>query len=148
MRRQQGGVVPGMIMLILLLGTALLNASRQQLNASLALVADERQAIIGFRQAQSALTWGLTLRWAALPGWQCQYQAQYNWRACLLRPQANRGLLRAEQPTQGEATLALFHWVIPTAQGGIQAAKGGWVDFCPLSEEERCEAETTSSERL
>ncbi len=138
MNDQQGSAVLGMTFMMLLLGAALLNTTLQHLSASLLLVADERQHIIDFHQAQSALTWGLRLRWHESETWQCQYERHYHWRACIRAVTAQRWLLRGESHATQPA-LSLWQWVKPAYQGQLTVLKHGWIDFCPLADADECD---------
>jgi len=140
MSLQQGSGALTMVVMILLLGTALLNATRQQLSASLSLVADERQHIIEFYAAQAALAWGGQQLWPASVDWHCQSELQQQWRACLQRISPQRGLLRGERLTSAEQAIVHWQWVEDAPAGGqrVQSVAHGWIDFCPLSNVAGC----------
>ncbi|MBP2168105.1 hypothetical protein J2125_001297 [Erwinia toletana] len=141
MSQQQGSGVLSMVVMILLLGTALLHATRQQLAASLSLVAHERRHIIDFYAAQGALAWGSQLLWSENSGWQCQTEPQQQWRACLNDANAQRGLLRGEHLNDAGPALTLWRWVQPDAavQGRVLPLAHGWIDFCPLNDAAECD---------
>lgn len=132
--QQQGSGALGMVVLILLLGSALLHATRQQLDAALTLVAQERQHIIDYYAAQAALAWGEQLNWPDSSGWQCQTEMQQQWRACLHRDDPQRVLLRGEHLAQ---PLALWQWVEPEGEK-VRPLAHGWIDFCPLTHDADC----------
>ncbi len=134
LRQQQGSGALGMVVLILLLGSALLHATRQQLDAALTLVAQERQHIIDYYSAQAALAWGGQVNWPDSSGWQCQTEMQQQWRVCLHRDDPQRGLLRGEHLAQ---PLALWQWVEPEG-GKVRPLAHGWIDFCPLTHDADC----------
>ncbi|MFS2225447.1 DUF2509 family protein [Pantoea sp. B65] len=139
MSRQQGSGVLSMVVVVLLLGTALLNATRQQLASALTLVAHERQHIIDFYAAQAALAWGSKLSWPASHGWQCQTEPQQQWRACLHRVEPARGLLRGEHRGSALPALALWQWVqADPDEPGVRPLAHGWIDFCPLARLAEC----------
>ncbi|GLR08348.1 hypothetical protein COO59_13815 [Mixta theicola] len=123
-----------MVLLVLLLGSGLLHATRQQLDGALSLVADERQFLLEQHQALSALAWGAQLTWPPQQqGWHCQRQPQFGWRACVLHRDNGEALLRGGgESTAGEA-LALWQWLTPGEGGRWQPLAHGWLDFCPLS---------------
>lgn len=143
MSSQQGGVVLGMTIMLVMLATLMLHAMQRQLDLSLSLVADEQQYVRDFQQAQSALNWGLQQAWPQVPGWTCRTQAEYQWRACLL--QDDEALLFGEPVTQqallpadDAPALRLWHWV--RANGNrLKALPGGWIDYCPLSPAQACD---------
>ncbi|WP_437612823.1 DUF2509 family protein [Erwinia sp. V71] len=134
LRQQQGSGALGMVVLILLLGGALLHATRQQLDAALTMVAQERQHIIDYYAAQAALEWGSQLSWPDSSGWQCQTETQQQWRVCLQRNDPLRILLRGEHLAQ---PLALWQWVEPDGQR-LRPLAHGWIDFCPLTHDADC----------
>lgn len=130
-----------MVVMILLLGTALLNATRQQLAASLALVSGERQHIIDFYAAQAALAWGGRLRWTQNERWQCQREAQQQWRACLRHFTPERALLRGEMLTSTHQPVTLWQWLQPDTHNAEHYTPfaHGWLDFCPLADAAGCQ---------
>lgn len=135
--RQRGSGALLMVIIILLMGTLLLNATRRQLSDSLSLVADQRLYLQQQASAASALAWGGRLRWDREAGWQCQQITAYAWRACLQRlPSAI--LLRADS---GPGTLAWYRWVVERAGNGVRALPHGWLDFCPLAEKGACDVD-------
>lgn len=135
--RQRGSGALLMVIIILLMGTLLLNATRRQLSDSLSLVADQRLYLQQQASAASALAWGGRLRWDREAGWQCQQITAYAWRACLQRlPSAI--LLRADS---GPGTLAWYRWVAERAGNGVRALPHGWLDFCPLAEKGACDVD-------
>ncbi|MGD8108422.1 DUF2509 family protein [Pantoea sp. FN0302] len=127
-----------MVLLMLLLGSGLLHATRQQLDGALSLVTDERQFLREHYHALSALAWGARLSWPTQQGWHCQQQPTYGWRACILLRHNGEALLRgAGESSTGEA-LALWQWLTPVAEGRWQPLAHGWLDFCPLPLSEGC----------
>lgn len=136
MHRQQGSGALLMVIIILLMGTALLHATRQQLSDNLSLVSDERRYILEYTDAVSALAWGERLTWlGAEVGWYCQLQPQYTWRACLLS-HASGMLLRGDS---GSGTLSLYRWVSSLTGGKVSAVPQGWLDYCPLPDRSLCD---------
>lgn len=127
-----------MVMLVLLLGSGLLHATRQQLDASLSLVADERHYLLEKHQALSALAWGTRLAWAARPGWQCRQQRQFGWRACFLLMDNGEALLRGSRCCSASDPIALWQWLASTESERWQPLAHGWLDFCPFSRPEAC----------
>ncbi|MFG1173521.1 DUF2509 family protein [Erwiniaceae bacterium CAU 1747] len=141
MRTQQGSGALLMVIVILLMGTVLLHATRRQLSDSLSLVSDERRYILEYTDAVSALAWGERLTWRRAEGWYCQLQPQYGWRACVLN-HASGMLLRGDS---GSGTLSLYRWVISRAGGKISAVPHGWLDYCPLPNRSLCDDSVSPS---
>lgn len=127
-----------MVLLMLLLGTGLLHATRQHLDAALSLVADERHYLLDRHQALSALAWGGRLTWLPQPGWHCQQQLQFGWRACLLQLDNGEALLRGSGAPSASEPLALWQWLTSAEGEGWQPQAHGWLDFCPLADTARC----------
>ena len=127
-----------MVLLILLLGSGLLHATRQQLDATLALVADERQYLLDYHQALSALAWGSALSWPQQQGWHCQRQTPFGWHACLLLLDNGEALLRGAALRASGEPLTLWQWLEPMAGTGWHRQAHGWLDFCPLAPSARC----------
>lgn len=123
-----------MVLLILLLGAGMLHATRQQLDATLSLVADERRWRMEQHLALSALAWGARLTWTTQPGWHCQQQQQFGWRACVLQLDNGETLLRGSGLTD---SLTLWQW-LTAEEGRWRPLAHGWLDFCPLADAARC----------
>lgn len=132
---QRGSGVLIMVIMILLMGTLMLNATRQQLDDSMSQVGDERLYLQQLTKAMSALAWGERLHWVAAENWHCQQQTEYHWRACL---QPDHTLLRADS---GPDTLTLYRWVSPQTNGTLQAQPHGWLDYCPLTGKGACDVD-------
>ena len=137
MKAQQGNGALLMVILLLLMSAALLNATRQQLDASLSLVADERLWLRQASLAASGLAWGRTEIWTAANLWQCRTaQDHADWRACLKTISQDEALLRGDS---GSDTVAFYQWVTRDEQNGsLRPQPHGWLDFCPLAKEEEC----------
>ncbi|QGU86445.1 DUF2509 family protein [Erwinia sorbitola] len=132
-QRGSGSLI--MVIMILLMGTLMLNATRRQLEDSMSLVADERHYFEQLTAATSSLRWGERLRWLTADEWQCQHHAEFNWRACL---QPVQRLLRADS---GPDTLTLYRWVNLLPHGALKPQPHGWLDFCPLNGGGICDVE-------
>lgn len=132
---QRGSGALIMVIMILLMGTLMLNTTRRQLDDSMSLVGDERHYLQQFTGAMSALAWGERLRWVASEKWQCQQQGEHHWRACFHPVEE---LLRADS---GPDTLALYRWVNLQMNGALRLQPHGWLDYCPLSEEGVCDVD-------
>ncbi|WP_130831491.1 DUF2509 family protein [[Erwinia] mediterraneensis] len=132
--RQNGNSALGMVIMVLLMGSATLYASRQQLAQGMALLADERHYILDYHQAQSALRWGATLNWPVGVGWQCQQEKTFGWQSCLWRGEKAQALLRGQGAGR---ELALWHWVEESGNQ-LRLLPHGWIDYCPLALPELC----------
>lgn len=131
---QQGNSALGMVLLVLLMGSLTLHASRDRLEQSMSLVADERQHIKDFWAAQSALQWGLSLSWPETQTQRCQQERQQGWQSCLQKVDDERALLKG-QATKSE--LVLWRWV--EAKGKrLKPLPHGWIDYCPLASANLC----------
>lgn len=137
LHQQGSGALTG-VLILLAMSAALLHATRGQLATSLALVADERQFIRQFNQAESALAWGKQQSWSGQNAVrECRTERDYGWRACLESITAQRALLRGDS---GAGTLAHYQWLEVNEETKIwQTAPHGWIDFCPLTPTERCD---------
>lgn len=137
MKAQQGSGALLMVVLMLLMSAALLNATRRQLDASLNLVADERHYLRQASLAASGLEWGKTVKWAATAEWHCRKALhQPAGRACFKITEKDEALLRGDS---GSNTLAFYQWVTRNEQNGsLYSQPHGWLDFCPLAKEEAC----------
>lgn len=124
---QQGQSSLGMVVVLLLLGTLMLNTSQQRLARDMMLVADERQYLRDFWAAQSALQWGLSQRWPEEQPQLCQSEPQQHWQVCLQEVRDERALLRGQAEN---SELSLWQWVVRT-DNSLSALPHGWIDFCP-----------------
>lgn len=133
-QRQRGSGALMMVLMLLLMSAALLNATRQQVGRMLSQVADEREGYQQMSLATSALNWGKRQRWPEHAGWQCKESA-FHWRACLLQ----RGETNLLSGDSGVGTQARFQWVsrVP-ASGLLSVTPHGWLDYCPLANEKEC----------
>lgn len=135
LQQQQGGGALIMVIILLALSAALLNATRKQLDDGLGRVNDERHYLQQTTQARSALSWGTQQAWPNRQGWQCQRENAEGWRSCLTAVNNQRELLRGDS---GPDTLAQYQWVARVGASSLKALPHGWLDYCPLAEEEGC----------
>ncbi|WP_371242115.1 DUF2509 family protein [Pantoea sp. KPR_PJ] len=126
---QRGTGALGMVVMLLVMGSLTLHASRERLAQSVALVADERQHIQDFWAAQSALQWGLRQRWPASQAQGCQQDRQRGWISCLQEVSDERALLNGRA---AESELALWRWVAKEGSQ-LKPLPHGWIDYCPLA---------------
>lgn len=134
MKTQRGSGAVIMVMMLLLMGTVLLHATRRQLSDSLSRVNDESRYIQQYVLALSALAWGERLTWEEPTEWRCQSQQRFQWRACMLSSPSGT-LLRGDS---GNGTLPLYRWVNYHISGKVHALPNGWIDYCPLPDREAC----------
>lgn len=131
---QTGNSALGMVLMILLMGSLTLHASREKLEQGMTLVADERQHINDFWAAQSALQWGLTQSWPVTQSQGCQQERQQGWQSCLQKVSDERALLKGRAT---ESELALWRWVA-TVGNRLRPLPHGWIDYCPLAAPKHC----------
>lgn len=124
-----------MVIILLALSAALLNATRKQLDDGLSRVHDEREYLQQTAQARSALRWGARIKWPKIQGWHCQLEDSKGWRSCLAAVDDQRELLRGDS---GPGTIAHYQWGVRVGAVSVKAVPHGWLDYCPLAEEEGC----------
>lgn len=130
-----------MVLLLLTLGSLLLEGLNLQQRALLAQTISETQAIRDTAVAHSALQWGKQQAWSAQAPLACREQAplacreqaQQGWRACL-RIFDDGSLLLSS--ASGEVQV----WQSGEVRGGqVHFSAHGWSDFCPLREVSLCQ---------
>lgn len=132
--KQQGSSTLGMVLMLLVIGSLTLHASRKMLEQGMLLLADEQQFIQDFWRAQSALQWGLALSWPAGETVRCQHDERQGWRSCLQRGEGGEGLLKGEASDSGTA---VWQWVT-IQQSRIRPLPHGWLDYCPHARVDDC----------
>lgn len=133
--KQRGSSALGMVLMIMVIGSFTLHASRKMSEQGMRLLADEQQFIQGFWRAQSALQWGFSLSWSASEAASCQQDDRQGWRNCLQRGEKDEGLLKGEASGSG---MAVWQWV--RLRGNqITALPHGWIDYCPLTPPATCQ---------
>ena len=136
--RQRGSGALIMVILLLALSAALLNATRKQLDDGLSRVADEKVFLQQTSLAMSALSWGARQAWPVTKVWQCKHDVLAGWRACLTAVDSVGVLLRGDS---GEGTVAHYQWGVRSGERTkINVQPHGWLDYCPLAEEQQCGA--------
>ena len=115
MNRQRGLSSLLMVLLLLALGTLLLQGLHQQ--------------------QRSALQWGKTLTWPLQEAVSCQQKAALDWRACL-RIFSDASVLLIGSSGGGRMLL----WQSGAVeQNRVHFSPHGWSDFCPLKETSLCQ---------
>ncbi|MCX8956875.1 DUF2509 family protein [Erwinia psidii] len=125
-----------MVITVLLMSAALLNATRRQMEDALSLLVGEQAYYQQSSQAISALNWGEQQPWSEQTGWQCKTLNATGWRACLLQRRQSPSLLRADS---GNGTIAFWQWMTRSTAGYLKKVPHGWLDFCPLTDEKLCQ---------
>ncbi|MFV9670064.1 DUF2509 family protein [Pantoea sp. KXB25] len=132
--KERGSSALGMVLMMLLIGSVTLHASRRLSEQGMRLLADEQHYINDFWRAQSALQWGFSLRWSASETAHCQQDDRHGWRSCLQRGEKDEALLKGEASNSG---MAVWRWV--RLQGHqVIALPHGWIDYCPLTPPATC----------
>lgn len=140
---KQAGSALFMVIVVLALSAALLGATRRELDQSLSRTGDEQRYLHQTSQATSALAWGSQQVWSDRTGWQCRQERAAGWRSCLYGAEGSPALLRGDS---GTASVALYQWMFwSRASGRVAAMPHGWLDYCPLTEEERCDPDETTA---
>lgn len=133
MNRERGMSSLAMVLLILLLGSLLLNGLNQQRVTHVRRVTTESMSLQQYAAAQSALEWGRMQSWHITPDLQCLQHRNEPWRACLRILADHRVLLIAGS---GEQRLWRGGHI---EQNEVVFSAHGWSDFCPLKEAHLCE---------
>ena len=116
MNRQRGLSSLLMVLLLLALGTLLLQGLHQQQRSLLAQTASETRALGDAADAHSALQWGKGLVWPLQETVSCQQNAAFGWRGGILLWQSGA-----------------------IEQNRVRFSPHGWSDFCPLKEASLCQ---------
>lgn len=133
MNRQRGMSSLALVLLILLLGSLLLNGLNQQLATHIRRVSAESRSLRQYADAQSAMAWAQRRTWNAEQTMQCQQHASKPWRACLRIIEGQRVVLTAGS---GEQRLWRSGEIVNNA---VVLFPHGWSDFCPRKERELCQ---------
>lgn len=132
MTGQRGVSSLAMVLMLLALGSLMLQGLNQAQRQQLAMVNDESLALQRTAQTQSTLQWGKQQAWALSPDVQCK-----TWR------DSHRACLRLF--TDGSLLLIARHGEFMLWQsgrwssGGVRFSAHGWSDFCPLKETALCQ---------
>ena len=132
MNRQRGMSSLALVLLLLLLGSLMLNGLNQQLSSHLWRVNRENQAVRTGAEIHSAMAWARHQTWPSQPLLQCRQPAGVSWRSCLrIFTDGSALLIVANTRT------ALWH-AGAVSNGNIRFQPHGWSDFCPLNKEVLC----------
>lgn len=133
MNRQRGLSSLLMVLLLLALGSLLLQGLNQQQRSLLAQTASETQALRDGAGAHSALQWGKGLSWPLREAVSCQQEVALGWRACL------RIFSDASVLLIGGSGDMLLWQTGAVEQNRVRFSPHGWSDFCPLKEASLCQ---------
>ncbi len=132
MNRQRGMSSLALVLLLLVLGSLMLQGLNQQQRALSTRVAVETRALREQASVHSALQWGRMQHWQVNPSLQCVQQPAQSWQVCLRRLSDDSLLLIA---ASGSMTLWQSGEV---SHGEVRFSPHGWSDFCPLMESALC----------
>ncbi|HHY6257334.1 TPA: DUF2509 family protein [Salmonella enterica] len=132
MNRERGASSLILALLILILGSLLLQGVNQQQASYAARVTT--QSLVIQRQAlvQSALEWGRGQLWSGVTEMECRRYSSSGARVCLRRLSGDEVVMAAQD--DGMALWRLGNVI----QGSIVFSPYGWSDFCPLKEVALC----------
>lgn len=132
MNRQRGMSSLAMVLLLLLLGSLMLNGLNQQLTSHIWRVSRESKALRQLAEIHSAMEWARTQQWESQPALQCLAPDGQRWRACLRIFADNAALLVVASEDAQLWRLGEVH------QQRVTFSPRGWSDFCPRKESEQC----------
>ncbi len=133
MNRQRGMSSLALVLLLLLLGSLLLNGLNQQLSSHLWRVNRESQGLRASAEIHSAMAWARHQTWSSQPLVQCRQPVGVGWRSCLRIFADGSALLIV-----ANASTALWHSGA-VSDGNVRFLPHGWSDFCPLNKEVLCQ---------
>lgn len=133
MNRQRGISSLALVLLILILGSLMLNGLSQQLNTHIRRVSTESEHLRQYAQVQSAMMWAQRYPWQREPVLQCLRHPSEPWLACL-RVRSDQAVLL----TAGSGKQRLWRGG-RIERNNIVFSAHGWSDFCPHKETELCQ---------
>ena len=133
MNRERGVSSLTMVLLLLVLGSLLLQGVSRQEASFAARVVTQSQALQRQAVVQSAMEWGRTQPWRLQPPVQCRRDPTQDAAVCLRRLTNNFVLLIAHY--EG---ISLWRQGA-VIDGNIEFSARGWSDFCPLKEQTLCQ---------
>ncbi|WP_312741749.1 DUF2509 family protein [Cedecea neteri] len=137
-KQEKGSTSLLMVLMLLAVGSLMLSGLSRQLSAQRFEVAAEIQFIKNQTAARSALAWGEKQRWQPQRTWQCQFESLNQWHTCLYLTDKGEALLAASGSVAGPMLpFTLWRWGV--LQGNkLVASAQGWLDFCPLLDDDLC----------
>lgn len=133
MNRQRGMSSLALVLLLLLLGSLMLNGLSQQLSSHLWRVNREVHGLRNIAEIHSAMAWAQHQVWSSQPLLQCRQPAGVSWRSCLRIFSDKSALLIVANEED-----ALWH-LGAVSGSNIRLLPHGWSDFCPLKEVALCQ---------
>lgn len=131
MNRQRGVSSLAMVLMLLVLGSLMLQGLNQAQRRQLQIVTDESRALQNSARVHSALQWGKQQKWLLEVGGQCLKDENAS-QVCL-RLFSDGTLLLIAQHLDFRLWQS-GHW----SASGIHFSPHGWSDFCPLKEKTLC----------
>lgn len=122
-----------LVLLLLLLGSLMLNGLNQRQHTHTQRITSESRAIRNLADAHSALEWGRMQTWQMQPPMQCRKHNRQPWRACL-RIFADQTLVLIA--ASGSETLWRSGAI---RESNVTFSPRGWSDFCPFKEPGQCQ---------
>lgn len=132
MNREKGVSSLALVLMLLVLGSLLLQGMSQQDRSFASRVSMESQSLRRQAIVQSALAWGKMHCWQTQPAVQCSQYAETDAQVCLRLLADNEALLIA-----GYEGVSLWR-TGEVIDGNIVFSPRGWSDFCPLKERALC----------
>lgn len=132
MNREKGVSSLALVLMLLVLGSLLLQGMSQQDRSFASRVSMESQSLRRQAIVQSALAWG-KCTWQTQPAVQCSQYAETDAQVCLRLLADNEALLIA-----GYEGVSLWR-TGEVIDGNIVFSPRGWSDFCPLKERALCQ---------
>ncbi|QMI06432.1 DUF2509 family protein [Citrobacter sp. RHB25-C09] len=133
MNREQGVSSLALVLLMLVLGSLLLEGLSQQDVSLASRVSLESQALRRQAVVHSAAEWGRVQRWEGVSDVQCRQYSTENVPVCLRRFSDNHLLLISSH--DGASVWRLGERI----NGRVVFDPHGWSDFCPLQEVMLCQ---------
>ncbi len=133
MNHERGVSSLAMVLLLLVLGSLLLQGVCRQEASFAARVVTQSQALQRQAVVQSAMEWGRIQPWRLQPAVQCRRDPTQDAAVCLRLLTNNFVLLIAHYE-------GVFLWRQGAViDGNIEFSAHGWSDFCPLKEQMLCQ---------
>lgn len=133
MNRERGMSSLALVLLMLMLGSLMLNGLNQQLVTHIRRVSTESESLRQHAQVQSAMAWARMQPWRTEPALQCREHSSEPWQACL-RVLSDQSVLL----TAGSGEQRLWRGG-RIEQNKVVFSAHGWSDFCPRKETELCQ---------
>ncbi|ATX04516.1 DUF2509 family protein [Citrobacter europaeus] len=133
MNRERGASSLAMVLLLLVLGSLLLQGASRQEASFASRVVTQSQALQRQATVQSAMEWGRMQPWRIQPAVQCRRDTMQDAAVCLRLLTNNFVLLIAHYE-------GVFLWRQGAViDGNIAFSANGWSDFCPLRDQALCQ---------